>query len=961
MAFSGVKSGLVIGCAAIGLMAAQPAFAQVRTFNLPAQDARRAIPEFGRQAGIQISAPTGRLRGVRTQSVRGDLDARQALRLMLDGTGLEIASDTGSMIVLREMRATLGSGEAQAAGAAADNASADGQEIVVTGTNIRGRAPVGSPLAVVSRTEIARSGYGRVQDVLAQQSQNSAETNEASINYSNRNAGIQLRGLGNGTTLTLLNGQRIPQGGGGLVSDISSIPASAVERIEILPDGASALYGSDAIGGVVNFILRRDFEGLETRLRASTAGGEATELQLGALFGHNWSSANLMIGYEYYQRDALSARDRAYTAANGDLRAFGGSNFRGNQANPGTILNPPGGGATAAIPTGQDGSNVTSANLVPGTANLTDYASFFDILPEQEVHNLFVSGHLDVADGWRVSLDGRFADRRFVVRTRSERRTVTVPASNAFNRFGVPIRVAYDFGEDLGAVTGIGHVTTYALHGGVEGELGGGWSVRVHGNWAHENDANNIVNLLNAANLNGALASSNPATALNVFGDGSFTNPATLAQLRTETGNSTSSWNTYSATAIASGPLLSLPAGPAMLALGADYRHEELSSVDAIAGVVIGTASREVEAVFGELTIPILDAGPDGGADRIELSLAGRYEHYSDVGGTFNPKVGAAFRPVRGLQLRGTWGTSLRAPPFGLARPQYNPPFIFTDTVADPRSASGFSDVIIVGGVVPDLREETAEVWSAGIDVTPPGVPGFRLSASYFNVDYRDKVTTPGSYPNYLSQENLFATVIARNPTPAQVAAICADPNFFGDCSNPASLVAILDTRLRNVARVVTDGIDVDLGYQFASGIGDWTLRARGTRTFNYETQVISRSPVIDFVGALERVPRLRLTGEFSWSRGGLTAGGRVNHTSSGDDVSFTPARRIDSWTTLDLNLSYDFTSGVLAGTTLYLNVNNLLDQAPPLINRNYPRLPYDPANASLLGRQASIQLVRRW
>src|ERR1700682_1881146 len=175
----------------------------------------------------------------------------------------------------------------------------DLEEIVVTGSHIHGGDAAGSKLIVIDRTQIDASGYARIEDVLATVTQNSNRTNAATRdadevnNYDNRGAEVQLRGLGLGTTLTLVNAQR--QGASGYQGsfvDISSNAASAVERIEILPEGTAALYGSDAIGGVVNIILRKNFEGFEARVRASTAGGDATERTLAGLWGHAWADGH---------------------------------------------------------------------------------------------------------------------------------------------------------------------------------------------------------------------------------------------------------------------------------------------------------------------------------------------------------------------------------------------------------------------------------------------------------------------------------------------------------------------------------------------------------------------------------------------------------------------------------------------------------------------------------------------
>jgi len=160
----------------------------------------------------------------------------------------------------------------------------DLEEVVVTGSHIRGAESAGSKVILISREQIDASGYGRVEDVLATVTQNFnranaavSEPEHAFFNF-NHGAEVQLRGLGVGTTLTLVNGQRQGASGyQGTFTDVSTIPVSAIERIEILPEGTAALYGSDAIGGVVNIILRRNFEGVEARVRGSATDSDATE------------------------------------------------------------------------------------------------------------------------------------------------------------------------------------------------------------------------------------------------------------------------------------------------------------------------------------------------------------------------------------------------------------------------------------------------------------------------------------------------------------------------------------------------------------------------------------------------------------------------------------------------------------------------------------------------------------
>lgn len=314
-----VSRKTVLGCsAAIAALAlATGAYAQQRTFNVPAQEAVRAIPEFARQADIQIIAPSTELRGVRTPAVRGDLDTREALRLLLQGTGLEIASDDGRVISLRRADGP----QAQGAATGPDEAT-QVAEIVVTGSRIRG-APSSSPVIRLTQEDMRNAGQtdlGQVARSLPQSfggGQNpgialGARGGDANNNL-NGSSTLNLRGLGPDSTLTLLNGHRLSFDGAFQGVDIAAIPLEAVERLEIVSDGASAIYGSDAVGGVANVILRRDYDGVSVtaRLGAATEGG-GEQRQYSAVAGRTWRNGGI-IGTVDFQRDSdIAASDRGY-------------------------------------------------------------------------------------------------------------------------------------------------------------------------------------------------------------------------------------------------------------------------------------------------------------------------------------------------------------------------------------------------------------------------------------------------------------------------------------------------------------------------------------------------------------------------------------------------------------------------------------------------------------------------
>jgi len=855
----------------------------------------------------------------------------------------------------------------------------DLEEVVVTGSHIRGTAAAGSKLTVITREQIDASGYERIEDVLATVTQNLNRVNSAvrdgndSYNGFDRGAEVQLRGLGVGTTLVLVNGQRQGEDGyQGSSTDVSSIPGSAVERIEILPEGSSALYGSDAIGGVVNIILRKDFEGFEARVRGATADGDANEGTLAGLWGHSGSWGHVLLGLQYDDSRALACSARAYCATGGDLRGFGGSDLRVVGGNPGTI--DPGTDVPKAIPHGQDGTNLTAAELISGVNNYSNGSLDNDILPRQLMRSAFLSAAYNLTSRWELSVDGRFSEREFDTTYPQSTGNYTVPAENAFNHLGGQVTEAYDITPDVGPISDTGRTETSFMSAGLKGLISREWQLRL--SMAYSKSLTDFFehNLLNTEAVDAALGSSDPATALNIFGDGSHTNPATLAALRAQsnTYQARDVFTTTLASVIADGPLVTGPAGPVRVAVGGDFRREHSTGVNIADGTE--NRGRDVWAAFVELAVPLVAAPAGTMADRLDLSLAGRYDHYSDVGGSFNPKLGLSWHPTRAVGLRGNWGTSFRAPPFLWSNPDQMGDARIAD-VRDPESQSpngnGLSHALLLYGPTPDMKPETSTAWSVGADMMPRATPGLSLSVSYFNVDYKGKIRNVGTDSvDFLTQEAQLASLITRNPTLAQLAAACKGIARFvatpvgHDCSDP--IAVIIDARFRNLARTKTSGVDLALDQAIDTTRGKWAFGLQGTYVLNFDQQITKTAPVYDYVDTVGYPLKLRLAAHLSWSYRYWTVLTTVNHTGAYQDPGSVPARRVDSWTTVDLNLGYriDDGQGWMAHTQCNLGVNNLFDQAAPVVNQYDPfsgNFGYDAANASLLGRQVSLQFVKRW
>lgn len=944
-------SAAMVSCVAV----ATPAFAQSRNFDVPAQSANKAISVFARQAGIQLIARAQDVRGKRTNTVRGSYSVEEALRLLLAGTGLQANRDASTGITT--VRAV---GNEQVASGESSASSEDGStsaEIVVTGTNIRGQAPIGSKIEVITRSDIERSGYGRVQDLLTQSPLNfGANTPENPLGNNagnlNQSQEIQLRGLGPGTTLVLVNGRRRAGGGvQGAFTDVSTIPSSAIERVEILPDGASALYGSDAIGGVVNFVLRKDLRGLETRFRIGTADGDATEYQASALWGGGWSSGNVILGADYYHRDALSAADRPITGANGDYRPFGGVDLRGIGGVPGTVYEADFATLIGAIPAGQDGTNLLPSQVVAGAVNYDSNAQYREHLPASTTRSVFLAARQELGAGVELELDGSYGVRSFNWASPKGMTFLSVPATNAYNRFGRPVVVRYDFSKEF-AARAFGDVETINIAGGLNVDLSPQWRLRIGGSYSTEtSDVTSDNFLINDAALTSALASSNPTTALNVFGNGTANSPAIIAGLA-EDAFSHSRSRQWVADAVIDGTVVELPAGPLKVAIGGGFRSERVGRSDILLGVRSEfEKSRNVYSVFGEVTIPVMD-GPLG---VLIASAAGRHERYNDFGSTTNPKIGLSWEPIAGhLKFRGSWGTSFRAPPLYLGASGEGG---FERLVVDPRNtATGRSWILIRNGADPDLHEERSEAWTLGAVISDPGLKGLSLEANWFHIDFTDKIDAPTfSSSQALIQEANVAALIARNPSNEVVNAICALPQYVGGCSN-RPYAAVADFRTRNIASLVTSGLDVNLRYKAETDLGEIRLSAAGTLIFDYKTRLVTTSPLVDLANTFGNPAEFRGRGGLGWTRNRVSFDTALNFVGK-TRTGIADARDIRSNLTFDASVAYELPRSILDGGTLRLSAINLFDADPPFV---YPG-DYDDRNNSILGRQISLSVVKRW
>ena len=971
------------------LASAAPAAAQsieaTRHYEIPAGPLDRALREFARQSGQQILYPAALVAGRRSPGLSGDYGPESALAALLRDTGLVHRRSRPNVFILHD---------AASAGPLDETAQITELEaIVVTGSYIRG-ASSPSPVTVLTRDDMDRRGMGTLAGALATLPQNfagaahegssgtGADRSFSNIAYA---TGLNLRGLGADATLVLVNGRRLSGTGvAGDFADISSIPASAVQRVDVLLDGASALYGSDAVAGVVNVVLRDRFEGQETRLRAGAATeGGAAERLFSHTLGRDWSSGGFVLSYEYYHRGEVAAEDRHLTAS-ADLRRFGGSDWRELYSVPGNIVRfgPNGMEPAFAIPVGQPGIGLSSSDFLPGETNLANQNEGRWFLPRQDRHSLFAAGRQAI--GSNLQLDGelRFSDRRFETRSYADVALLTITDANPY--FVSPdgssfSDIAYSFARDLGP--GLDDGRTRSLGGAFSvSTVIRDWNVEAYVSGARETVDLRSSNRVNQTFLSEALGTTPDAhsTAFSTAVDGFFNpygDPAANSRAildfissgysETHNRSTVTSFNLK-----ADGVVLDLPGGPLKMAFGVDGRREvfQPSTVNFFYGSTPPPATprryeRDIAAAFVEARLPVI--GPDNarlGVRRLELSVAGRAERYEDVGSTANPKVGLLYEPVEGLMFRTSYGESFRAP----ALPELNGRYQLAPTVV----SDGTNDVIAIVqyGGNPALAPETSRSTTLGFTWTPPRTPGLRFEANWFRIDFSNRISQPASESIGAALIDPALASFVTRVTPATNAAdltliqsLLDEPgNLLPDIFPAASYGAVIDARYVNAASLVVEGVDLSAAYRFNLASGALDLSGSATYLDRYDRRVTPTSASEALVDTPHFPTSWRGRAGAQWSGDGISLGLHANHVGgSRDPIS---GQAVGDWLTFDGQARLDFSSGRRSDRdlSLVLNVLNLFNEEPPFYDASRG-IGFDAANTNVLGRQVSLQLTRRW
>lgn len=811
-----------------------------------------------------------------------------------------------------------------------DDGEAD-TEIVVTGTSIRGIPPTGSGLISVSREDARLVGAASTPELLATVPQlNSFNTAPRVSNGGLGSFAPGLRGLPAAATLPLMNGHRLISGSTQQTNpDFPFIPELAIERVEIVADGASAIYGSDAVAGVVNFITRRRISGLEAIVRYG-AGDDYHAFNAGAIFGQQWDSGSFVLAYQYQENSNITGADRGYRSL--DFRAAGGIDTRSAvcpDANvnlfAGTIYAAPG--------------------LAPGL-NTCDPRGPVDLLPQNRTHSVLLSGRQELSGAVTLWADVLYSDRRDVVQAALPGQTfVLITAANPFFRAppGTGSLFGYfDFRPDR--LVGDDHfdqtfrVRTGNATAGVDITLPRDFRASIYGtfNWSR-NDT--FQPGINTTALSAAAAGTTTATALDPFG--TSTSPAVVAAILNNPTDFTNRQRTRIGAIKIDGPLAALPGGDVKVAVGAEYRRETYMQRGQSGGVGFPeNLDRDVQSIYGELFVPIFgDGNARPGARSLTLSLSGRWDHYSDFGSTTNPKIGFTWEPADGVNFRGSYGRSFRAPglrDLGSTVGSYYSAAALVDAFGarDPSRGAAQVNTILLFGGNQDLKPETARTYSFGVDLRPRFAPNLTASVTYYDIKYDDVIGTPSGLGALLFSDPTFVSRVIRNPTPAQLSAAIANtvPFFYTFAAVP-TIGNILDLRQGNFGVRETNGIDFEIRYRRTMGFGTIFAGIAGNYILNYSNQL---SPTSVESNSLQGgIPRATLRTTLGFTAGPVTFVNFVNHR-SGVRASYasptgTGLYKADGYTTVDLRLSVRLPdAGFARGTELGLQVNDLFDATPP-------------------------------
>jgi iron complex outermembrane receptor protein len=943
--------------------------AQARySFDLADQALSESLIQFSHQSGLAIVFSERGMRDLQAPRIVGRMSPEDVLNTLLADTELTWRLIDNRIIAIYDRSCN-----------ATDSCPEDEQLLImnplyvpgieeiyvygnrVTGSRIKRSTLEGSaPVDLISAPDIELTGAQTLGEILRFVPAVSGNATSTLVsNGGDGTATVTLRGLPASSTLVLINGRRsVNDGLAGESVDLNTISPAAVERIEILKDGASAIYGSDAIAGVVNIILKEDFYGLLAEQYVGNAqhdGGRTltTTLQYGTGFQHG----SLFMSATHFDQSEISARDRDISK-DADGRNRGGADLR-SSATPDARVTLPGGETVIR-------DSATGQYRPVNDDDLFNFPDFTTSLVPSERDSFYLSTSYDFSELITGKLEGGYTETNSRARlaptpvfTAFEQEPITIAADNIYNPFDVEItdlrrrivELPPRLQQNKSDVTRV----TLAVEG-----LHWDWSWEASHSWSKSNANETLTAVINADNLRQGVGPTDQCQGLdidgcvpiNLFGRPGSIDEEQLEYLRVPGKvRGESKLASYSFTATRA--LTELPHGNLDFAFGAEYRDESTEkkpdALIADLGTIGGTnfeatsGDREVTEVYFESIAPLWRKGSRG----LDLEFALRYSHYSDFGETTNPKLGLRAQVLPELLLRSTLSQGFRAPTLnelyqGATEDQafISDPCTIEENVGvlpgcGQQADSSRTQFLTVTGGNPKLDEESADSWGLGLVWTPDYVPGFTLSMDYYNIDTDNVVDSSAQFVvNQNAAFGRFEDRVSRD-----------------DMGN---LTQVTATNL-NVGERTVQGVDLSVTYRLPSRVwGQWSTALDLAYINEYSIQLDRESSTVNLAGefidpaseGLGGIPEWKGTLGLQWARQRWRGSYDIHFVSEMRESvpNSTRRRDIDDWTVHDIQVSYVF--NVARGLRLSLGVDNALDEDPPFassaFNDNYDGRTHD-------------------
>ncbi|HMN77716.1 MAG TPA: TonB-dependent receptor [Burkholderiaceae bacterium] len=849
--------------------------------------------------------------------------------------------------------------------------------VEITGSSIkRLAAEAALPVQVIKAEDLAKAGVTNAEQALSFVAANQSSLNTStSVGSSTGGASFaDLRGLGASRTLVLVNGKRMVNNPYlAAAVDLNGLPFGAVERIEVLTDGASAIYGSDAIAGVINFITRKEYSGINASASGSwpgaSGGGEQYTASLTGGYGNLADQKfNIFGGISYSKQNALPALSRdfaktAYIPQRG-VDKTSGTTFPANYwQGASDDFNP-------SLPNCAPPSSLPSSGICG-----FNYVAFIDIIPQQEQWSYIARGSYAVNKDNTISLE--YLQANNTVSTVLSPTPLTGLSMQPGSPY-YPVNPAIDPTQPISLswrqTTVGGRASEFenktdrwmlAWDGSYKG-----WDYNVTALQSKADVTNSFTGgYVNATMIRNGLNGLNGAPYLNPFGNQSAAGQDYLMSSRVLGQVQKADGTFKELTAVVSGEVAKLPAGPMMLAVGVDFFKDEADYTNnfalirqaASSGLSLAEDSsgdRRDNAVYAELNVPIVKT--------LDMNLALRYDDYSDFGSTWNPKIALRWQPTQQVLVRGSYNTGFRAPTlYDVYSPnsitytagQYNDPLLCPNGVVDTANGGvkardcGMQFQQQQGGNL-KLKPETSKAWTIGLLVQPN--QQWTLGLDYWNYKVEDSIGSIGESVIFGDTTKYAANFVRCGALTQAERDALADT--CGGGASPNALAYIVNGTT-NLGNYKTSGLDLQAAWQ--SAVSDWgqfSVNYRGTYVLTYEYQLEQGGEYFDNLGNYFNggpVARYRQMLSFGWQKAAWSAALINRYTSSYYDQNETGDPQFDKNVVAGFNVwDLSVTWAGVKGLAITGGITNLFDRDPPFSNQqdNF-QVGYDNRYANPIGR----------